>query len=184
MARNRTAGVDGIGDIKADDPDPVRKQQAKASLDDLSTTAQRLLEESDFDVAWVEKSDMGSGRRALVIAPLSVAGTLANRLYEDRTVVATSATLTLGGRFDTVARSLGLPAPAAPPAQRTGSCPTVSGDGWSSLDVGSPFDYPRQGILYVAAHLPRPAMSGFRPRGNRRAMRHIPLVKYRSSAEG
>jgi ATP-dependent DNA helicase DinG len=154
------AALDGIGDIKADDPDPVRKQQAKAGLDDLSTTAQRLLEESDFDVAWVEKSDMGSGRRALVIAPLSVAGTLANRLYEDRTVVATSATLTLGGRFDTVARSLGLPAPAAPPAQRTGSAPAVSGDGWRSLDVGSPFDYPKQGILYVAAHLPRPAMSG------------------------
>jgi ATP-dependent DNA helicase DinG len=26
--------------------------------------------------------------------------------------------------------------------------------------VGSPFDYPRQGILYVAAHLPRPRESG------------------------
>jgi ATP-dependent DNA helicase DinG len=31
---------------------------------------------------------------------------------------------------------------------------------WRSLDVGSPFDYPRQGILYIAAHLPRPAASG------------------------
>jgi ATP-dependent DNA helicase DinG len=144
------AALDGIGDIKADDPDPVRKQQAKATLDDLSGTAQRLLEESDFDVAWVEKSDLGSGRRALVVAPLSVAGTLASKLYEDRTVVATSATLTLGGRFDTVARSLGLPA----------SAEQTAGEGWRSLDVGSPFDYPKQGILYVAAHLPRPAASG------------------------
>ena len=41
------AALDGIGDIKNDDPDPVRKQQAKATLDDLSKTAQRLLEESD-----------------------------------------------------------------------------------------------------------------------------------------
>ncbi|MCA2213642.1 ATP-dependent DNA helicase [Jidongwangia harbinensis] len=144
------AALDAVGDIKSDDPDPVRKQQAKATLDDLSGTAQRLLEESDFDVAWVEKSDLGSGRRALVVAPLSVAGTLATKLYEDRTVVATSATLTLGGRFDTVARSLGLPATAD----------QSSGDGWQSLDVGSPFDYPKQGILYVAAHLPRPAASG------------------------
>jgi ATP-dependent DNA helicase DinG len=144
------AALDGIGDIKADDPDPVRKQQAKATLDDLSGTAQRLLEETDFDVAWVEKSDLGSGRRALVVAPLSVAGTLASKLYEDRTVVATSATLTLGGRFDTVARSLGLPA----------SAEQTAGEGWRSLDVGSPFDYPKQGILYVAAHLPRPAASG------------------------
>ncbi|MGK5679489.1 ATP-dependent DNA helicase [Actinoplanes sp. URMC 104] len=152
------AGLTAIGDVKADDPDPVRKQQAKAALDDLSDTAQRLLEESDFDVAWVEKSDLGNGRRALVVAPLSVAGTLAQGLYSDRTVVATSATLTLGGRFDTVARSLGLPA-AEPGAPASPQSP-ASGDGWTSLDVGSPFDYPRQGILYVAAHLPRPQMSG------------------------
>jgi ATP-dependent DNA helicase DinG len=79
--------------------------------------------------------------------------------------VATSATLTLGGHFDTVARSLGLPAASPVPAARAGAgltadAPPVSGDGWSSLDVGSPFDYPKQGILYVAAHLPRPAASG------------------------
>ncbi len=159
------AALDAIGDVKNDDPDPVRKQQAKATLDDISTTAQRLLEGDEYDVAWVEKSDLGSGRRALVVAPLSVAGTLATNLYDERTVVATSATLTLGGRFDTVARSLGLPAPAPVPAARSGGgltpdAPPVSGDGWNSLDVGSPFDYPRQGILYVAAHLPRPAASG------------------------
>ena len=161
------AALEAIGDIKNDDPDPVRKQQAKTTLDDLSKTAQRLLEESEFDVAWVEKSDLGNGRRALVVAPLSVAGTLATSLYDERTVIATSATLTLGGRFDTVAKSLGLPAPAPVPvpAARTSSeltpeAPPVAGDGWSSLDVGSPFDYPRQGILYVASHLPRPAASG------------------------
>ncbi|MEU8299357.1 ATP-dependent DNA helicase [Micromonospora sp. NPDC048909] len=190
------AALDGIGDIKADDPDPVRKQQAKAVLDELSTTAQRLLEESEHDVAWVEKPDNGS-RRALVVAPLSVAGTLATHLYDERTVVATSATLTLGGRFDTVARALGLdaptPAPPSPaaaalaastgrpaagtpgtgvngaptgasraePGGRPGALiPASSGPGWRSLDVGSPFDYARQGILYVAAHLPRPSVSG------------------------
>ncbi len=167
------AGLTAIGDIKADDPDPVRKQQAKAALGELNDTAQRLLEESDFDVAWVEKSDLGNGRRALVVAPLSVAGTLAQGLYADRTVVATSATLTLGGRFDTVARSLGLPAAApvvpsarsavaeaAAPGSLSAETSPISGDGWTSLDVGSPFEYPKQGILYVAAHLPRPQASG------------------------
>ncbi|BCJ59970.1 ATP-dependent DNA helicase [Micromonospora endophytica] len=188
------AALDGIGDIKADDPDPVRKQQAKSVLDELSSTAQRLLEEAEHDVAWVERND-ATGRRALVVAPLSVAGTLATHLYDERTVVATSATLTLGGRFDTVARSLGLEAPppgppspaatalaeasrkpatadpvgtAAPAGGKgaggertdTGGVATDSGSGWRSLDVGSPFDYPRQGILYVAAHLPRPGVSG------------------------
>jgi ATP-dependent DNA helicase DinG len=147
------AGLDGIGDIKADDSDPVRKQQAKAVLDELSKTSQRLLEEADHDVAWVEKPEgAATGRRAVVVAPLSVAGTLATHLYDERTVVATSATLALGGRFDTVARALGLaPAPATDSADEPE---------WASLDVGSPFDYPRQGILYVAAHLPRPAASG------------------------
>lgn len=181
------AALDAIGDVKSDDPDPVRKQQARAVLDELSTTAQRLLEENEHDVAWVEKPDNGS-RRALVVAPLSVAGTLATHLYEDRTVVATSATLTLGGRFDTVARALGLEAPAASPpspaaaalaastgrsgragtsaggtrgeAEREAVGAATSGPGWRSLDVGSPFDYARQGILYVAAHLPRPSVSG------------------------
>jgi ATP-dependent DNA helicase DinG len=134
--------LDGIGDVKADDPDPVRKQQAKAVLSELAATTQRLLAEADFDVAWVEKDDR---RRSVVVAPLSVAGTLANHLYVDRTVVATSATLALGGRFDTVAKALGL---------TEGELP------WTSLDVGSPFAYGKQGILYVAAHLPRPTQSG------------------------
>ncbi|MFR9776823.1 ATP-dependent DNA helicase [Micromonospora sp. MS34] len=182
------AALEAIGEVKADDPDPVRKQQAKAVLDELSTTAQRLLEEADHDVAWVEKPENGS-RRALVVAPLSVAGTLATHLYDERTVVATSATLALGGRFDTVARALGLEAPPpAPPSPAAaalataaaagratvpapvasteasraaiGTVPATEGPGWRSLDVGSPFDYARQGILYVAAHLPRPSVSG------------------------
>src|SRR5262245_37562714 len=109
------AGLDAIGEVKADDPDPVRKQQARAALDEQSTTAQRLLAADEHDVAWVEVGAAGGGasaastaRRALVVAPLSVAGTLATRLYTDRTVVATSATLALGGKFDTIARALGL----------------------------------------------------------------------------
>jgi ATP-dependent DNA helicase DinG len=130
--------LDSVGEIKSDDPDPVRKQQAKAVLTDLSNTAQRLLESSVHDVAWVEKDDRG--RRAVVVAPLSVAGTLSTHLYDERTVVAASATLALGGKFDTVAKALGLD----------------DETDWTSLDVGSPFDYPRQGILYVAARLPRP----------------------------
>jgi ATP-dependent DNA helicase DinG len=134
--------VNKIGDVKGDDPDPVRKQQAKAVLGELSDTAQRLLEFADHDVAWVEKDDRG--RRAVVVAPLSVAGLLNTHLYEERTVVATSATLALGGKFDTIAKSLGLD----------------DETDWEGIDVGSPFDYARQGILYVAARLPRPTTSG------------------------
>jgi ATP-dependent DNA helicase DinG len=162
--------LESIGDIKPDDANPVRKQAAKAVLSDISTTAQRMLGESAFDVIWVERDDR---RRSVVVAPLSVAPTLREFLYDDRVVVATSATLALGGNFDTVARSLGLsPAAATGTAAAAGAIPGAAGAlvkpreapenalPWRSLDVGSPFDYARQGILYVAAHLPRPAMSG------------------------
>ena len=144
------AAVTAIGEVKAEDPEAVAKQPARAALDELSATAQRLLAADEADVAWVEKPEFaGGGRRALVVAPLSVAGLLSGHLFRERTVVATSATLALGGKFDTVARSLGLPSPGA-----------EAESAWQALDVGSPFDYRRQGILYVAAHLPRPRESG------------------------
>ncbi len=180
--------LDGIGEIKPDDPDPVRKQAARAVLSDMNKAAQRMLAGSAFDVIWLERDDR---RRAVVVAPLSVASTLRSLLYDDRTVVATSATLALGGNFDTIARSLGLPSsptaapiptPVPPDQGRTAVVrspthdhkPLIDSDSgeaggaeddedelaWRALDVGSPFDYRRQGILYVAAHLPRPAASG------------------------
>ncbi|GGM70865.1 ATP-dependent DNA helicase DinG [Dactylosporangium sucinum] len=162
--------LDAIGEVKADDADPVRKQQAKTMITDLTKVAQRMLANADHDVTWIERDDRG--RRAVVIAPLSVAGTLNVHLFHERTVVATSATLALGGQFDTVARSLGLPvappaSPAAPgsPADAAREA-VIRADAardeltWNSLDVGSPFDYAKQGILYVAAHLPRPQTSG------------------------
>src|SRR5690606_40469936 len=37
---------------------------------------------------------------------------------------------------------------------------TCEGRRWHGVDVGSPFDYGRQGILYVARHLPPPGRDG------------------------
>ena len=61
-------------------------------------------------------------------------------------MVLTSATLELGGGFEPVARGVGLTGEGAPP--------------WRGLDVGSPFDYGKQAILYMAAHLPPPGRDG------------------------
>ncbi|MGH3647219.1 MAG: ATP-dependent DNA helicase [Micromonosporaceae bacterium] len=156
------AAATGIGEVKTEDNDAVRRQQAKATLEELTEVAQRLLAFSQYDVVWTEGDRRGGiwgasgnapaiGASSLVVAPLSVATLLGFNLYDERTVIATSATLTLGGKFDAVARSLGLTAGAdsdrLPPD-------------WQELDVGSPFDYTKQGILYVAAHLPRPTASG------------------------
>jgi ATP-dependent DNA helicase DinG len=41
--------------------------------------------------------------------------------------------------------------------------PSPHGLAWSGLDVGSPFDHPRCGILYVAKHLPPPGRDGLPP---------------------
>lgn len=76
------------------------------------------------------------------VAPLSVAGKLRDGLFADHTVVLTSATLAIGAAFEPAAGGLGLLGAGAP--------------SWTGADVGSPFDYPRQGMLYVAAHLPKP----------------------------
>jgi ATP-dependent DNA helicase DinG len=96
----------------------------------------------------------------VVVAPLSVAGTLATHLYPERTVVATSATLALGGKFDTIARALGLNRQPKPGSREDSEESTEDDPPWTSLDVGSPFQYAKQGILYVAAHVPRPTASG------------------------
>ena len=144
-----------IGDIKADDPDPVRKQQAKAVLAELSKTAQRLLEEADHDVAWVEKPTTGGRRgrswsrrcRSPARSPPTSTTSAPSSPPRRRWRWAAGSTRWPG-------RS-GLPVPgrAAEAADDAGTArPAVD----SSLDVGSPFDYARQGILYVAAHLPRP----------------------------
>ena len=50
---------------------------------------------------------------------------------------------------------------AAAGAESTGGGPaTRVGLAWSGLDVGSPFDHRRAGILYVARHLPPPGRDG------------------------
>ena len=122
------------------DNESLLKQQAKTGVGDLRDIVQRIQQESEYDVIWAD----GDGRRRqLTVAPLSVAGILGEELFAERTVVVTSATLTLGGKFDNVARALGIEESQA-----------------DTLDVGSPFDYRKQGILYVAAHLPKPTMSG------------------------
>lgn len=113
--------------------------------------AERITNGSEYDVVWYERHDrFGATVR---VAPLSVSGLLREKLFEDRSVVLTSATLKLGGDFNGVAASLGL------------SPEGVEGDDvplWKGLDVGSPFDYPKQGILYVAKHLATPGREGTR----------------------
>ncbi|HET8602174.1 MAG TPA: ATP-dependent DNA helicase [Segeticoccus sp.] len=120
------------------------RQVARAAVDDIFDTAERVLEERELDVVWVSKDPRRGS--VLRVAPMSVAMLVRDKIFEDRTVVLTSATLELGGTFDAVAGTLGLRGEGAPT--------------WHGLDVGSPFDYPQQAIAYVAQHLPAPGRDG------------------------
>ncbi len=94
----------------------------------------------------------------LCVAPLQVWGPMRDKLLTDKLAVFTSATLRLGGDFDAVASSFGLK-----PSENVEVSETERADGvlpWRGLDVGSPFDYGQQAILYVARHLPPPGRDG------------------------
>ncbi|MDQ1290091.1 MAG: ATP-dependent helicase DinG [Actinomycetota bacterium] len=176
------------GDPGGGSPDGAR-QLARAAVSELFSVADRLASGTGGpegpDVVWLSRFTRADGavRTALTVAPLSVSGVLRNKLYADRTVVITSATLTLGGRFDATAGSVGLLAGASGPKspKDTGTAdtdeqpeaaltpgglesePSQPEPQWTSIDVGSPFDYPRQGILYVARALPPPGREGIGP---------------------
>ena len=113
----------------------------------------RILEASgEQDVLWISRQGGWENGRyvaasdtdpaTLNIAPLSVGLQLRDGLFADRTVILTSATLTVGDSFDVAAGALGLQGEGAPR--------------WTSIDVGSPFDYRKQGIMYVAGDLKPP----------------------------
>ena len=161
----------------ASDPDAAAARTAAlAAIDDVHDTAVRILEtfqETDpaarRDVVWLSVDEFrGVVRRVVRVAPLSVGGLLRTRLFAESTVVLTSATLTVGGSFDGLAVTWGLP--AANPSRvdaalATGSeAPSDAGTvRWNSLDVGSPFDHGRAGILYIAKHLSAPGRDGAAP---------------------
>lgn len=148
-AASSAATTLGANTDSADDTASVAAHQDLQQLRELTEITQRMAEGAEHDVVWVNVDDRE--RRTLAIAPLSVITQLGTHLFTDRTVVATSATLTLGGEFDGVARSFGLTLPETP-------APKVAQ--WRGIDVGSPFNYREQGILYVAAKLPRLTSSG------------------------
>ncbi|WP_237089619.1 ATP-dependent DNA helicase [Nocardioides dokdonensis] len=134
------------------------KQQSKGMVQDVFVTAERMAADLESDVLWLGEARERMPAR-LYVAPLAVWGPMRDKLLSEKTVVLTSATLMLGGDFASVATSVGLK-----PSERVGVGREIAaGDGvlpWRGLDVGSPFDYGQQSILYVARHLPQPGRDG------------------------
>ena len=156
VARVREACRVALSDSK---PEPGEtadggRQTARSRLMAVLAICERLVLAPDAgEVIWASRPSSFSpsggysppdetAPATLNVAPLSVAGRLREGLFDGHTVVLTSATLAIGSEFGPVAGALGLLGPGAP--------------AWTGTDVGSPFDYPRQGVLYVAKDLPKP----------------------------
>ena len=137
--------------------------QAKGWAQELFKTAERMAAGSEKDVLWIAQRGTDRNRGGnlfLCVAPLEVAGPMREKLLAEKTAIFTSATLKLGGDFDAVATSFGL-SPANRVTRAEGPEDNDGPDGsWEGLDVGSPFDYGQQAILYVAKHLPAPGRDG------------------------
>ncbi len=144
-------------DTSSGDADAGRTQ-ARAMVQEVFVNAERMAADLDSDVLWLnEVPQQAHGRipARLHVAPLQVRGPMRDKLLSDKTVVFTSATLMPGGDFDAVATSLGLEATEREATKRTDDVLP-----WRGIDVGSPFDYGQQAILYVARHLPPPGRDG------------------------
>ncbi|MFE3754994.1 ATP-dependent DNA helicase [Nocardia tengchongensis] len=161
------------GGQAADPESAAARNQALAAVEEVHDAAVRVLttfEETDpaahRDVIWLSSEEIrGVARRTLQMAPLSVGGLLRSRLFGTATVVLASATLQIGGSFDNLAVTWGLPPQSSAtvdPALANGAeAPSDEKSlRWNSVDVGSPFDHAKAGILYVAKHLPAPGRDG------------------------
>ncbi len=143
------------------------RTQAKGTVQEVFAYAERMAADLDSDVLWLtEGSTTGQSRipPRLCVAPLQVWGQMRDKLLSEKTVVFTSATLMLGGDFSSLASSIGLKPSErlleAGPAGPTGPGGVEDALPWRGIDVGSPFDYGQQGILYLARHLPPPGRDG------------------------
>jgi ATP-dependent DNA helicase DinG len=124
----------------------TRRERVVTLGSGLASDVQALPSLPEGTVAWVERA--GAGQPTIRVAPVDVGERLAPALFSAPTVVLTSATLAVGGSFDVLAGRLGLDR-----AERA----------WQGIDVGSPFDYEQQALLYCAAHLPDPRAAAFEP---------------------
>ena len=146
------------GHAKEWENDPAQQgaaQTAVVLLEELAATTERIVSAYEMPLAerdelvWLERTEDGyaAGSSVLRVAPLEVGEILAESLFSERTVILTSATLTLGGSFEPLARQWGLDADSM-------------GAEWNGIDVGSPFTHGKSGILYVAKHLQPPGREG------------------------
>jgi ATP-dependent DNA helicase DinG len=122
----------------------AERARVRGAINEIKTVVTKILKISSSgggseSVLWYEPT-----YSSLYLAPLSVSEILFDNLFGKTPVIATSATLTIGKSFEPLKRNLGI-------SEVTDL---------ATLDVGSPFDFEKQGMLYLASHLPEPSRDG------------------------
>ena len=131
----KDGGKDGGQGAGRGPGDAARRVRALTATSHLEEDVQRLLVPGEGDVAWVDGTPQGP---VLRLSPVDVGPALAATLWGSVTAVLTSATI--------------------PP--HLASRLALDHFDVDHLDVGSPFDFRSQALLYVARHLPDPRHDG------------------------
>ena len=148
-----------IASINADseivDPDSLAdRARVKGAVNEIKTTAQKMMRMGEGQVLWYEPTFS-----TLYLAPLAVSHVLRENLFTQTPVIATSATLTVGKSFDPIARSLGIITVSDSENESDEDSP-LDPSNVQMLDVGSPFDFANQGMLYLPREIPEPGRDG------------------------
>ena len=133
----------------------AERARVKGAVSEVSMTVAKLLKLGTGQVLWYEPTFS-----TLHLAPLSVSSVLRDNLLTRTPVIATSATLTVGKGFDAMARNIGFVIGDAAEADMEVEEGQVDPSNVQMLDVGSPFDFANQGMLYLPKHLPEPGRDG------------------------
>ncbi len=131
----------------------AERARVKGAVNEVSTTAATLLKLGNGLVLWYEPTFS-----TLYLAPLSVSDVLRENMLKQTPVIATSATLTVGNSFNSLAKSIGFIVGEELNAELSEG--ELDPGNVQMLDVGSPFDFANQGVLYMPKHLPEPGRDG------------------------
>jgi ATP-dependent DNA helicase DinG len=134
----------------------AERARVKGAVNEVNVTAQKLLKGKGGQVLWYEPTF-----KTLYLAPLSVSDVLRQNMLRQTPVIATSATLTVGRGFDSMAKQIGFLVGSDEDVEPEEGM--IDPSNVQMLDVGSPFDFAQQGMLYLPKNLPEPGRDGIAP---------------------
>ena len=138
-------------------PDSMAERaRVKGATNEVQQTATKMLKPGAHQVMWFDPTFS-----TLYLAPLAVSSVLRKNLLSETPVIATSATLSVGKSFDAIAKSIGF---LVGENNEENETDTEAGEidpaNVQMLDVGSPFDFANQGMLYLPRDIPEPGRDG------------------------